>query len=335
MQIRRLWQILAALLASTAAAGAWQSDPTDDDFKVLIAYGQTWRKPDQLYRDGLPESVLVNVASGRAVRFMTDRARICIEACRAKLLLKPFGVSEARAIFKDSRLHAILEASSMTRNGAARAAEEFGGRDINMVLMLDGEMIQPIVIGGATGESGPGLELTRVSRAAPGFFALNTMDLTPGFLSRPFTFEPPAIPTRASFILVNADGKKRNFTASLLPLRPGRQIDSTVLLDYPLDAAVKPGKPAFFRVQVVTDKKTPDTDAKIIRAESVWRTPTARGSEALKVKDLPITSVFAFHATGRGGVYEFELATDGMEPGRYGLRANICGSTKELPFNVK
>jgi len=38
-------------------------------------------------------------------------------------------------MFNPNRLHAILEASSATRNGAARANKQYGGRDINLVAL--------------------------------------------------------------------------------------------------------------------------------------------------------------------------------------------------------
>jgi len=330
--------LLLAVTAGAQVTVAAAESPSDDDLRALVAYGQTWHKPDQLYLSGLPESVLVGVSSGRAVRFMTDRAYICIEACRAKLLLKPFGVTEARAIFNPNRLHAILEATSLSRAGAAHAAAEFGGRDLNLVFLIGGQALQPRDIGGAEGGVGPGVQLTQVSRVGGGFYAVNTLDLTPGFMSRAFTFElpsPVAEVEEGNFILVNSKGKQRKFAASLLRLRAERKTEPALLCDYNTNASTRAGKAFPFRIRFQTVKGGPDADAKIVRAESIWRPPEMQGGQSTKIRDLSAASVFSFQSTQEGGLYRFDLPTDGLEPGRYEMRVRVEGNTKAVFFNVK
>jgi hypothetical protein len=268
---------------------------------------------------------------------MTDRACICIEACRAKLLLKPFGVTEARAMFNPNRLHAILEASSLSRAGAAHATAEFGGRDLNLVLLINGELLQPTGVGGAEGKIGPGVQLTQVSRVGKGLYTVNTLDLTPGFMSREFTFALPSPATEiaeGNFILVNSKGKQRKFRASLLPLRTDRKMEGNVLCDYNTNAAAKAGKAFSFRIRFQTPNGSPDANAKIVRAESIWRTPETQG-DSTKIRDLPAASVFSFQSTDSGGLYKFDLPTDGLGPGTYELRLLVEGTAKTLFFAVK
>jgi hypothetical protein len=321
------------LLAETPyeAEGA----PSDDDLRTLIAYGRTFPKPDQLYEGGgLPESVSVGVSSGRAVRFMTDRAIICIEACRAKLLLKPFEVADARAIFNPNRLHAILEATSITRNGFAHANKQFGGEDLNLILSVGGEMLQPLAIGAPRGGTAGGVQLTQVSRVGRGFYTVNTLDLTPGYLSRAFTFElpsPAAGIAEVNLILVDSKGKQKRFSANLSPLRADTK--PGIAFDYPFNGAVKPGKPFSFRVHMDSGQGA----SKVLRAESIWRAPEAKGALATKIKDLPPESVFSFHPDeqGGGGLLKFDLPTDGLAPGKYQLRVLVGGHETNLFFGVR
>ena len=84
-------------------------------------------------------------------------------------------------MFNPNRLHAILEASSATRNGAARANKQYGGRDINLVLLIGGGMMQPQTVGGPEGGIGTGAQLTQVSRVGRGFYTVNTLGSDPRF----------------------------------------------------------------------------------------------------------------------------------------------------------
>jgi len=82
--------------------------------------------------------------------------------------------------------------------------------------------MQPQTVGGPEGGIGTGAQLTQVSRVGRGFYAVNTLDLTPGFLSRAFTFvlaSPVVDVTEANFILVDSKGKQRRF---------GRRVSSTL-----------------------------------------------------------------------------------------------------------
>jgi hypothetical protein len=235
-----------------------------------------------------------------------------------------------------NRLHAILEASSATRNGAARANKQYGGRDINLVLLIGGEMMQPQTVGGPEGGIGTGAQLTQVSRVGHGFYTVNTLDLTPGFLSRAFTFvlaSPVMDVTEANFILVDSKGKQRKFGASLLPLRTDSGAQTIVVCDYPVNSATRQGKPFSFRLRVDSGH---GAVPKIVRAESIWSAPEARGEQATKIKDLPLDSVFVFQpAEHGGGQYRFELSTDGLAPGKYRMQALIGERITTLFFAVR
>jgi hypothetical protein len=197
-------------------------------------------------------------------------------------------------------------------------------------------MVQPQTVGGPEGAVGTGVQLTQVSRVGHGFYTVNTLDLTPGFLSRAFTFElpsPVADVAEANFILIDSKGKQRKFSASLLPLRTDSGTQAIVVCEYPVNAATKQGKPFSFRLRV-----DPGHGAvpKIVRPVSIWSVPEAKGEQATKIRDLSPELIFIFQlAEHGGGQYRFELPTDGLAPGKYRMQVLIGERTTTLFFAVK
>lgn len=326
---------IAVLMLCASALCAQAVELTDGEARALIAYGRLWDRPDQFYRSALPHSKLAHVASGREVRFLTDHARIALEACRAKLLMKPFDVEDAHALYRLGRLHAILEADSMTVNGARIAQQEFGGPNVNLVLLLGDDIVQPISATGARATVEDGVAITQVRPIARNIYSVNTLGLASGLLTRAFAFDLPSIPDKANFILIRGDdGKKLRFTANLA-MAPELETETRAMLRYAADSTVKPGKPVSLAFSLLTQKgKDPDTIF-LVEADSIWRTPTVVGQHAELVSQITTPAVFRYRRGEDAGVYQLELSTAGLSAGRYDLRVRIGKATRSLPFGIK
>lgn len=326
--------LLLTLAALFASAAPGQVAPTDAELQTLITYGQSWRSPDRLYQDALPYSTITRLTDMRKIRFMTDDANICLEACRAKLLLQKFGLPEARALYKANRIQAVLEVDSATVIGAQSAREDYGKRDINLVL-LDGEnLLQPSFIGSPSSETGAGLAMGTITRAGNVAF-VNTIGLVAGILTRSFSFDLPVLPQTARFILIRSDGKKQRFTASLADLSPNLEDDFQILLQYTPSAAVPSGQDAQLRFSMRDGRGKPISRPLIIRADSIWRQPITVTGRPSKVADLPATSLFSYRRDAETAIYSLALPTAGLEACPYSLQIRVGGHIKALSFSVK
>jgi hypothetical protein len=307
---------------------------SDQEIQSLIAYGQLWDKPDQFYASALPFSRLVHVASMRSVRFMTDRALICLEASRAKLLMRPFGIEEARKLFVPGRLRATLEVESMSSSGARYARKHYGGQ-INLILVSGDDLVQPAFQSGTSASTGDGVAISQVSRIMGNLYAVNTLGFMPGMLTRGFAFKLSQIPNSAEFILVRTDGKKERFRAQM-DLERKMDPASHALLRYAPDSGAKAGKPITLSFSLVGGPKAKGPESVyIVEADSVWRTPIVVGQVPVKVADVPVAAVFRYHESEDGGVYRLDFPTTGLEVGRYELRVRVGDQVRSLPFGVK
>ena len=326
---------LALLLAFASISLAQEVSPSDADLQALIAYGQQWRTPDKLYDGGLPHSARIEISGMRTLIVMDDRANICLEACRAKMLLKSFGVAEARRLFNPNRLHAVLEVASMTVSGALNARDNFGRNDINLIILLNDQQIQPVYVSGAHSETASGIQVGTINTAG-NFAFVNTLALAPGLLTRAFAFEIPAIPAKAGFILVQSDGKKQQFEGSLLDLKQRLDDIARIRLQYPNDLTVKAGSPAKLRFSFCDLNGKVTLRATIVQAESIWKTGKTPTEDRVKVKEIQAPAVCSFKRNfEEGGIYEFSAPTDGLAPGTYELLFRAGMRLVSLPFRVR
>ena len=171
-------------------------------------------------------------------------------------------------MFRANRLHAVLEAESMTVNGGRNARKKYGG-DVNLVIIDGGDTIQPTRIGNSSAEIGDVVEIGTVNRVGKNLLVYNSMGLASGMLTRLFSYNLSSLPAVAHCVLVQADGKQKPFTATLSDLAPTPDDDFRILPSR--SEATRAGKPAEIRFYLENANGKPMSRPLIITADSIWR----------------------------------------------------------------